>query len=606
MLHTPNRYVQEEALSAIAAVADSASEHFIKYYDTFIPIVKKIITDAKELKEYRELRGKAIEAASLIGLSVGKAKFGPDAREIMEMMYATQSTSRLDADDPQIAYLQTAWVRICTCLGEEFAPYLPFVIPPLIEAAGKQADTVLSEIDEPSGLKNKNSETVVLNIKGMGDKRVCVSTSMLQEKSSALSSLVCYASQLPVAFGPYVQQCAQIVLAHFMFPYLEDVREKAWALAPLVIYSAVGCGDLAMGEKLLHDFFPLLLKAMEVEPSAATASHCMVAMCEMIENAPDNVLSATEVNLLIPSIASLLKDAIEKKAELLARAPSRRRDEEDELRLNEDKEGLEDVAGALEDLAAVLVKKAPVSAGQSVMSVLAPMFLSMLERADTTDRRIGVCFVDDMIEKGGLASNLEQFQPYFNYLTRYASSPAADLAQACVYGLGSSAMLADHTTFASSGMLDSAMMALSGYLQSAKAREDDFAAVTTNAISSMYKIMDTYRSARPDLARPEVWLFWISFMPCGADEAEAAIVHQRLMEEVMVKGNTTLASQTGQIIRIAGEILGTECVNATTEKYLLQYLQQPAVQAEMAKIWAELDEDSQECIQELLTKGAHA
>jgi hypothetical protein len=40
-----------------------------------------------------------------------------------------------------------AGARLCKCLGAEFLPYLGVVMPPLLEAAGRQVDVSLTEGD---------------------------------------------------------------------------------------------------------------------------------------------------------------------------------------------------------------------------------------------------------------------------------------------------------------------------------------------------------------------------------------------------------------------------------------------------------------------------
>jgi hypothetical protein len=69
--------VQEQAVTTIATVADSAREHFVKFYPVFMPPLKLILISARE-KHMRLLRGKTMECISLIGLAVGKeiVRFG--------------------------------------------------------------------------------------------------------------------------------------------------------------------------------------------------------------------------------------------------------------------------------------------------------------------------------------------------------------------------------------------------------------------------------------------------------------------------------------------------------------------------------------------------
>ena len=66
LLQNSKRYVQEQALSTIATVADSAETAFGKYYDTLMPLLFEVLQQ-EQVKEYRLLRAKAMECATLIG-----------------------------------------------------------------------------------------------------------------------------------------------------------------------------------------------------------------------------------------------------------------------------------------------------------------------------------------------------------------------------------------------------------------------------------------------------------------------------------------------------------------------------------------------------------
>ena len=75
------RRVVEQAVTAIASVADVAESDFEPYYTSFMPGLKGILQVAGG-KEMRMLRGKAMECISLIGVAVGKERFGADAKEV--------------------------------------------------------------------------------------------------------------------------------------------------------------------------------------------------------------------------------------------------------------------------------------------------------------------------------------------------------------------------------------------------------------------------------------------------------------------------------------------------------------------------------------------
>lgn len=54
-------------------VADSCKEHFIAFYDHFVPLLKQIIVQAVG-KEDRFFRGRAMECLTLIGTSGTRAQ----------------------------------------------------------------------------------------------------------------------------------------------------------------------------------------------------------------------------------------------------------------------------------------------------------------------------------------------------------------------------------------------------------------------------------------------------------------------------------------------------------------------------------------------------
>jgi hypothetical protein len=55
---------------------------FQGYYDAVMPYLKAILVNATD-KTNRMLRAKAIECISLVGMAVGKEKFGQDAKQVL-------------------------------------------------------------------------------------------------------------------------------------------------------------------------------------------------------------------------------------------------------------------------------------------------------------------------------------------------------------------------------------------------------------------------------------------------------------------------------------------------------------------------------------------
>lgn len=73
-----------------------------------------------------------------------RSKWFLDVAALMEILGAI-NTVELEADDPQRDFIVETWMRISTCLGEDFVPYLRFIVPPLLQTANINAQISISD-----------------------------------------------------------------------------------------------------------------------------------------------------------------------------------------------------------------------------------------------------------------------------------------------------------------------------------------------------------------------------------------------------------------------------------------------------------------------------
>jgi len=133
------RYVQEQAITTLAMVADASELTFGKHYSSIMPLLLSVLRDADE-PDFRKLRVKAMECAGLIAIAVGPNVFRPDSSKLVELLIRIQK-SPIDPGDTQVAhYLIATWAKVCQAMGPEFEPYLPVVMPSLLETANAKAD----------------------------------------------------------------------------------------------------------------------------------------------------------------------------------------------------------------------------------------------------------------------------------------------------------------------------------------------------------------------------------------------------------------------------------------------------------------------------------
>lgn len=148
-------FVKEACLNVLSALAEGSGELFNPYYDQSMNILLSIFSADKK-KEFKKLKGSAIESITIIGKFFGKARFLPYAKHLIPELIKIQ-TNQLDLDesDPQKSYLLGGWNRICTTLEKDFAPYINDLMPSLLmlsksvfknQGKSKTYDTEESEV----------------------------------------------------------------------------------------------------------------------------------------------------------------------------------------------------------------------------------------------------------------------------------------------------------------------------------------------------------------------------------------------------------------------------------------------------------------------------
>ncbi|CCH60500.1 hypothetical protein TBLA_0C07090 [Henningerozyma blattae CBS 6284] len=244
LLQRDKLYVQEQALTTIAFIAEAAEKKFIKYYDTLMPILLKVLNNnsiqsntnindpnSTMVDESRVLKGKCIECSTLIALAVGKEKFSEYSNDLIQLLINYQNQGIQD-DDSLKPYLEHGWSRICRLLGTDFIQLLPIVLPSLIETAKASQDVSLIEEEEASNYQ-QYSEWDVVQIQG---KHIAIHTSILDDKVTAMDLLQVYASVLGSNFGPYVKDILMDIALPSIDFYLHDgVRATGASFIPILL-----------------------------------------------------------------------------------------------------------------------------------------------------------------------------------------------------------------------------------------------------------------------------------------------------------------------------------------------------------------------------------
>lgn len=402
LLQNGKQMVQEGALTALASVADSSQEQFQKYYDAVMPYLKNILVNATD-KSNRMLRAKAMECISLVGMAVGKEKFRDDAIQVMDVLMALQR-SQLETDDPTTSYMLQAWARLCKCLGQDFLPYMKVVMPPLLQSAQLKPDVTITSADSDNDIDESDDEgmeTITL-----GDKRIGIKTSVLEEKATACNMLCCYADELKEGFFPWIEQVAPTLVPLLKFYFHEDVRKAAVSAMPELLRSAKLAVErgLAQGHnetyvKQLSDYIiPALVEAIPKEPDTEICASMLDALNECLQISGP-LLDENQVRSIVKEIKQVITASSSRKRERAERAKAEDFDAEEGELLKEENEAEEEVFEQVGEILGTMVKTFKASFlpfFDELSSYLTPMW-----GKDKTaeERRIAICIFDDVAEQ---------------------------------------------------------------------------------------------------------------------------------------------------------------------------------------------------------------
>ncbi|KAK4773555.1 hypothetical protein SAY87_028574 [Trapa incisa] len=605
LLQNGKQMVQEGALTALASVADSSQEHFQKYYDAVMPYLKAILVNATD-KSKRMLRAKAMECISLVGMAVGKEKFRNDAKQVMEVLMSLQG-SELESDDPTTSYMLQAWARLCKCLGQDFLPYMNVVMPPLLHSAQLKPDVTITSADSDNEIDESDDEgmeTITL-----GDKRIGIKTSVLEEKATACNMLCCYADELKEGFYPWIDQVASTLVPLLKFYFHEEVRRAAVSAMPELLRSAKVAVEkgLAQGRneayiKQLSDYIvPALVEALPKEPDTEICASMLDALNECLQISGP-LLDQNQVKSIVDEIKQVITASSSRKRERAERSKAEDFDAEEGELLKEENEQEEEVFEQVGEILGSLIKTFKASFlpfFDELSSYLTPMW-----GKDKTDdeRRVAICIFDDVAEQCREAA-LKYYETYLPFLLEACNDVNSDVRQAAVYGLG---VCAEFGGSMFKPLVGEALSRLNVVIRDPNALQSDNVMAYDNAVSALGKICQFHRD---NIDSSQVVPAWLNCLPIKGDLIEAKVVHEMLCSMVERSDRELLGPNNQYLPKIvsvfaevlcAGKDLATEHTVARMVN-LLRQLQKTLPPATLASTWSSLQPQLQLVLQSILS-----
>ncbi|KAI0774802.1 ARM repeat-containing protein [Trametes elegans] len=237
LLDTAPIAVKSVVIGAIGSAAHASKDKFLPYFAPTMERFKHFLVLTGEGEE-QELRGITMDAVGTFAEAVGKDVFRPYFADMMQ-----QAFNGIELGSARLRECSFLFFGVMSrVFGDDFAPYLPNVVPALISSC-KQAEHGEEErltISNPevaagfaSGLSPANAIAVTdeaqVNIDDDEldmDKLLDVNSTICIEKEIAADTIGTIFASTRQHFLPYVEQCT-IELVGLLSHYYDGIRKSA-------------------------------------------------------------------------------------------------------------------------------------------------------------------------------------------------------------------------------------------------------------------------------------------------------------------------------------------------------------------------------------------
>jgi len=345
LLNQPQKFVKENALSAVSECAENSKDQFLKYYKDLTPHVMRILKEAVD-KEYISLRLEALRCLSQIGVAVGAKTFSNDAVLAMQI-----SLPIIKQDGVEVVSILSSWNQIFQTCTDSMAPF----INQIAEVAFKYASQSVKLLDWDS-----DDEDVELNA-----REEPVNASSVEEKVAALNLLFAIINYSNGHATPIVKPAADILIPLIDDPVDDSIQEAAAEALPglvVCLCSAIKNRLCNVTNEDVKCFFNTVLskvaKRMPLEESPGSLCSFSICIEKCISTNKELTLTLPEPMLkqLYAALLTCLKESAERMDARNHLMKEDDQDDEDKEKLIEQNEQEATVSTNISDAVGALVK----------------------------------------------------------------------------------------------------------------------------------------------------------------------------------------------------------------------------------------------------------
>lgn len=414
---------------------------------------------------------------------------------------------------------------MCRILGQDFLPFLPGVVPPLLELAGAKADIQLLDDEEQVEQIQNEEGWELVPLKG---KFIGIKTSTLDDKHTAIELIAIYAQHLEAAFEPYVINIMEnIAVPGLAFFFHDPVRVASAKAIPQLLnaYKKAHGDNSPQLQELWSKTIEKVLEVLSTEPAIDTLAEMYVCFYESVEVMGKSCLTSEHMAAFIESAKSVLEDYQERTKERAEEAAANAVDGEEYDADEDELMAIEDDQTLLADMnkAFHTITKNESAAFLPHWERLLPYYNSFVTAQDPTQRQWALCILDDILEFCGPQSSTYQSH-IVPPLVAGMSDPVAANRQAAVYGAGVAAQKggAHWAEFVAN-----CIPLLFAACAVPNARGDDDVYATENACAAIAKIVH-FAPSRVENVQ-EVVRHWVDTLPIVNDDEAAPYAYSFLV-----------------------------------------------------------------------------
>lgn len=247
----------EEVLNAISMISSVIDDEFAKYYDTFMPALKKLLdTIPNEDETQTRIRLTAIETMSFVMTSIrNEDRFINEADQYMEYFITLQN--KLEPEDPEHGPILDFYCQLSSYMRENFVKYMPFIYPKVLSMLEIKVKFVTADNDEVS--KKKFALSGKLDLKLFPIEHFTLDASAFSIKLAACNSVFSLSRNLGKAFYEYIPATLPIICKYFSEP-MALMSEKA---VKSIRNFVMACENEKDVVDIINMSFPGMLEAMK-------------------------------------------------------------------------------------------------------------------------------------------------------------------------------------------------------------------------------------------------------------------------------------------------------------------------------------------------------